>query len=459
MALDLTRPPMDAFHMPSLHPGMFYLPPRPGWIMRPAPAASLRLFAASDSNALMELQQSAIDGQEARVLGSAMEINASPVVLTGAEFEGSYTRINGRYWLNGASGDRLRIRYDLANPARPRLENTAIAFRHAQFGPSFQIPVWRQDSADLDIAIQLKNGFNYFHFTAETLGSLAHFVQDDSGRPINLHLPSADVRGFVTGFVAAIFPELAPRVRLVDAPQAYAAVRSVYNHRHYLYQVRDDRIAQAAAEAVDPRWSSLRSETIYRKAVAMASFDSSLRMLRDHALRRLPQGMVASMPRLVWMGRDDSGTAARQRPLTGHEPLLEGLRAQGFEVVTFEHLQPLEQVAAMQAADIVVAPHGAGLANMTYARPDTTVIEIGNRQTQLYRWGDFLPTAHVSRCNYTTVFADIAGVDDPDAVPPISQGLLGVQVGRRATDRILRLVARDLERRQRRRQAARASTV
>ncbi|MBY0135673.1 glycosyltransferase 61 family protein [Paracoccus yeei] len=457
MALDLARPPMEAFHMPSLHPGIFYLPPRPGWIIRPAPAASLRLFAASDSNALLELQQSTVDGQEARLLGSAMEINASPVVLTGAEFWGSYARIAGRYWLNGASGDRLRMKYDLANPGKARQERTTIAFRHAQFGASFQIPVWRQDSGDLDIAIQLRNGFNYFHFTAETLGSLAHFAQDQGGRPINLHLPEGELRGFVGRFIAAIFPELAPRVRLVHAPQPYAAVRSVYNHRHYLYQVRDDRVTQAAAQALDPRWTALRSETMYRKAVSMASFDSSLRLLRDHALRRVPAGLAATMPRLVWMGRDSSGQAARLRPLTGHEPLLEELCARGFEVVNFEHLGPLEQVAAMQGADIVIAPHGAGLANMAYARPDTTVIEIGHRQTQLYRWGDFLPLAHVSRCNYTTVFADIAGAGDPDAVPPISQGLLGVHVGRRATDRIIRLIDRDLERR-RRKQTARAST-
>ena len=449
MALDLRRPPMDTFHMPSVHPGMFYLPPRPGWVMRPAPAATIRMFAASDSSAVLEMQQSQIDVQESRLLGSVMEINATPVVLTHAEFIQSYVSINGRFWLSGAAGDRIRKKFDVQNHGKWHQERLALAFRQGGFGGWFQPPVWREPSEHLDIAIELRNGFNYYHFTTETLGALAHFNGDTSGRPIHIHLPRDDVRGFMPAFIQAIYPAIADRVRFVAEPRQYDAVRAVYNHRHYLYQLRDERIDAAVSQAVDREWGTLRSDTLARKTVAMASYDSSLRLLREHALRQMPRRLVSGMPNLVWMGRDENGSDARARGLTGDEPLMEELLARGFQIVLFEHLAPLEQVAAMQAADIIVAPHGAGLANMTYARSDTLVIEIGTRQTQLGRWGDFLPSAHVARCTYATVFADVTGTESLEHVPRIAEGHLGIHIGKRATDRILQLIDKDLERRRR----------
>ncbi len=55
------------------------------------------------------------------------------------------------------------------------------------------------------------------------------------------------------------------------------------------------------------------------------------------------------------------------------EPYLQSL---GFEPVLLESLTVAEQALAFQAAKIVVAPHGAGLTNLVFCRPDTVVIEI-----------------------------------------------------------------------------------
>lgn len=441
MKVDLARPPMSTFHMPGLHPGLSYLPPRPGWILRPAEGARVRLFAESDNPKLRRAQQNAIDRQQRRMLASVMEINCAPVLLEDATFRHGFALIGERAWLNGAAGGRLRTRYDQQNQAEWRQARLHDAFRRARGAAEQALPVWKEPADDLPIAIELKNGFNYYHFTVETLGCLAAFADDDSGQPINLHLPQDNVRGFIPDFIAAVFPGIADRVAFVSNGRSYGRVRAHYSHRHYLYQTADERIRAAIAEpGVDPAWAEqLRSETQHRKAVAMASYDSSLRLLREHALRQVPGKLVEERPRLIWMGRDESGEA-RARGITGHKPLLAELSARGFEVVAFEHLGPLEQIAQMQAADILIAPHGAGLANMVYAKSGALVIEIGTRQTQLHRWGDFLPAAHVSRCHYDTVFADVAGLSDLARVPPVSEGLLGVHVGRDATRRILDLV-------------------
>ena len=453
MSLDLRRDPFEAFHVPSMHAGLSYLPPRPGWVIRPAPSARIGLYAASDRDEICAVQQGHIDSQRQRMPQTVMEVNACPVVLEKAEYAESVAAIDGRFLLNGAAGDRLRTRFDLQN-ATPRVqERLAIALRQGRCGGPFHPPVWHGESRDLPIALELRNGFNYYHFTLETLSALTHFAGDDSGQPIHLHMRKAELRGFIPAFIAALFPELAPRVQVHHTPHRYAAVRSVYNHRHYLYQVHDARVDEVTDKAAHAAWRDLRSDQIARRVVIQATFDRSQRLLRDHALRMVPRATVSTMPRLVWVGRTE-GAAARQRALTGAEPLLEGLRARGFETVLFEHLAPLEQIAAMQAADIVVAPHGAGLANMLYARPDSLVIEIGNSQTQLYRWGDFLAGAHAVRCAYDTVFCDLSGTEESGVPQTVRDGMLGTHVGRRATELILSLIDRDLRQRQQR--AARA---
>lgn len=449
MSLDLRRDPFDCFYMPAMHRGLSYLPPRPGWVIRPVPSARVGLHAASDHEPILEIQQGRVAVQQERMLQSVMEVNACPVVLERVEFAEAAAAIDGRYLLNGAAGDRLRTRYEVQNGSPRAQERLGLALRHARFGGPFQPPVWRGDSRQLPIALELRNGFNYYHFTYETLAALAHFADDDSGQPVTLHLRNSVPSPFMTGFVAALFPGLAPRLRFDAATVAYPAVRSVYNHRHYLYQVQDARVESMAAQALAPDWAQPGADYIARRAVLQGSFDSSQRLLRDRALRALPRRLVASMPRLIWMGRAEDG-GARQRELTGAGPLLEDLRGRGFETVFFEHLAPLEQIAAMQAADVVIAPHGAGLANMLYARSDTLVIEIGNSQTQLYRWGDFLAGAHAARCGYETVFCDLPEVDVPGTPPTVRQGMLGTHVGRRATEIILALVDRALQRRARR---------
>jgi hypothetical protein len=241
MSLDLRREPLDAFYMPSIHRGLSYLPPRPGWVIRPAPSARIGLHAASDHDEVLEMQQTQIDTQQRRLLGTVMEINACPVVLERVEYADGVAAIDGRFVLNGAAGDRLRTRYDVQNSAPRVQERLAIALRQGRFGGPFQPPVWHADSDHLPIALELRNGFNYFHFTMETLGALAHFADAPGQQPIHLHMRKPELRDFMPAFVRALYPELAPRLSFESAPRRYAAVRSVFNHRHYLYQVRNRR--------------------------------------------------------------------------------------------------------------------------------------------------------------------------------------------------------------------------
>jgi len=428
--------------MPTVHGGVSYIGSEPGWIIRETAGARIRMFAACEADELREKIEASINRQFAKMPSEVLEIRAAPVVLQNSQFAGGLVTIDGRFLLNGASGDRVRSKFDAQNATKSRRQRLTRAFRRSRATGSEAFPRYDRDAAEkLDVALELKNGFNYFHFSTETLGSIAHFLDDPHERPIRLHLKKSPVKGFIKRFIEAVYPSLADRVELVSSKTNYDTVRSVYSHRHYLYTTSDKAVKDVLRDIGESsKWERIARNPSRAKLAAMQTFDSNLRMLRNAALAQARAQKVTSTPRLVWMGRDEGGEA-RARGISGHEPLLEELTALGFELVVFEHLSPLEQIATMNEADIVIAPHGAGLANMIYAKPGALVIEIGTRQTQLHRWGDFLGCAHVSRCHYDTVFADIDGVEGLTDVPAIASGHRGVRLGRRATDCLVSIVS------------------
>lgn len=71
-----------------------------------------------------------------------------------------------------------------------------------------------------------------------------------------------------------------------------------------------------------------------------------------------------------------SRSRAANRPLDREHDLEQALAVRGFEICFFETLPFPEQMAAVYHADVIVAPHGAGLANLIAARPGTAVVEI-----------------------------------------------------------------------------------
>jgi len=86
-------------------------------------------------------------------------------------------------------------------------------------------------------------------------------------------------------------------------------------------------------------------------------------------------GITAPPPgggRRIYISRADAAI----RRVTNEAEIAELLRGHGFEVVTPGRLSFPAQAAAFHSADIVVSPHGAGLANLMFCRPNTRVLEI-----------------------------------------------------------------------------------
>ncbi len=75
----------------------------------------------------------------------------------------------------------------------------------------------------------------------------------------------------------------------------------------------------------------------------------------------------------------------------------------GFEVVDFEALEFAEQIRLLGQTNVIVAPHGAGLSNLLYARRSAKIIELNKRlngEKDLRPWFYLLASGKNQRYSY-----------------------------------------------------------
>lgn len=71
-----------------------------------------------------------------------------------------------------------------------------------------------------------------------------------------------------------------------------------------------------------------------------------------------------------------SRAAAKYRKVINESALIDLLKPFGFRTVHLEQLSVARQTAIFQGAEIIIAPHGAGLTNVVFCRPGVKVIEL-----------------------------------------------------------------------------------
>ena len=370
-----------------------------------------------------------------------MTFNTVPIVADKLRFSHSFTGIGGKWLLNGASGTRLRNRYAWKNKdAKPEVDADVVSYlKGLHSDPRMQdpLPVFDGDISALDFAIDCRNTFNFYHFLTETLCQLCLLDGIDFKGDILIHSPSQEVRAFVEDWVDALFPEYKGRVKFRCSPKKYKRALSAFNMRHFYHQTSDAMMP--SLDDLAPRgwiWRRRDADRNSQALLAMNSYDLMMARLRTRALDKINDMKTDHLPRRFWVAR--AATGNRDREMRNEDKLIEALRPQGFQVIYFEHLKPLEQVAIMANAEVMMSYHGAGFANMMFASPTTHCIEIGNLQSALHRWGDFMPHALVSGCAYRNFFADF-NTDTPEIVPDIlTEGLVPVALSLDGVSRITR---------------------
>jgi hypothetical protein len=94
-----------------------------------------------------------------------------------------------------------------------------------------------------------------------------------------------------------------------------------------------------------------------------------------HGLRDLPFFGKQNQHRRLYLSR----ARAAVRRIANENEISEVLRHRNFEIVEAENLSWREQANLFAGASVIVAPHGAALANIVFCTPGTRVVEISTR--------------------------------------------------------------------------------
>jgi len=418
--IDLSLDPEELFLNPWVEDGLRLLD-APDFIWRETGSAVIDGFAVSGHAEInAKIRAFVAQTKKSKQFKTTVEVNSVPVVLENVSFRKSHAMAKGKLLLSGASSTRLLNGYrrENENAATDPLEALDGFFQRCRFankGQDIEVEMTFIEP-DLDFAIECRNTFNYFHFMTETLCQLS--VLDDVGFRGNVyfHFPNQEEkhRSFADAFVDSLFPEYAGRVFFERAPKEYDLVLSAFDMIGGIPQMPKtvtDGLRRLAPEGVDI------GSTAFQPIMAMNSVSSALLNLRKRALRAIEGYDFSYLPKRFFVGRSDEHS--RSRPLQGQKNLLDQLVPMGFEYIVFEELAPLEQVALMARAEIMISHHGAGFTNMLFAAPGAYVIELGTLQTAQYRWADFWPIANAAQCRYINFFADFSA-DDPLLEPHFS---------------------------------------
>ena len=443
--VDFTLPPDALFLNPWRDPG-FKLLLEPEFIWRPMPKAQIEGFAVS---AFREVNQKIKDTiketKQQKTFTRAIEFNAVPVVLEKASFRKSYVMARDRLVLSGASGARLlnKYRWEVAKndvDVDGRLEDFFTSCQ--AYNRDKEVPVYSGFlGPDIDFAIECRNTFNYFHFVTESLSQLTLLDTLDFQGNIYFHFPNQEEkqRSFAQAFVSALFPEYDGRVFFERAPKDYNKVLTAYDLIGGYPFMPDCDVVGIRDLAPDGLVGKKHLSTAgMQPIIAMNSVSSSVLALRARALRAIEGEDFGHLPKRFYVGRDTR--QSRSRHMEGEDLLFDHLKLFGFEYVVFENLSPLEQIALMANAEMMISYHGAGFTNMLFANPNAYVVEIGTLQTAQIRWGDFWPLANAAQCRYVNFFADFNS-EKPLLEPKFSEdGIVPVFLSEKGTAQVMAFI-------------------
>ena len=98
--------------------------------------------------------------------------------------------------------------------------------------------------------------------------------------------------------------------------------------------------------------------------------------IRDSYLKFLNQASLlkkdSNLPKLIYVSRQQE--KRRRRRVVNNDALEKCLKRYGFETIFCENLSFEEQMNLFYNADFVLGPHGAGLTNIVFCRPQTKIL-------------------------------------------------------------------------------------
>jgi capsular polysaccharide biosynthesis protein len=132
-------------------------------------------------------------------------------------------------------------------------------------------------------------------------------------------------------------------------------------------------LAQGPAITLEPGNQYALHDAIFCDfTVGRADFANSrfIQSLHDRLAAAVPDGGGSGAK--IYVSRLQDG----HRRAHGEAELIAGLAARGFQIITPAELTLDAQIAAFRGAGLVVGPHGAGLANISFCRPQAQIYDL-----------------------------------------------------------------------------------
>ena len=164
-----------------------------------------------------------------------------------------------------------------------------------------------------------------------------------------------------------------PKLRHLEMADAkidryYAPYRYEFNRQFFkLWGIPASRIVPAR------ELSHVTAEDVYVPQPLELPRPADMRYLFETMARQPWSQLDGNPQRRIYISR----ASAKFRQVLNEPEVISTLARQGFQAVQLEGMPLIEQIKLFQQAAIIVAPHGAGLANMVFAPPGATVVEIG----------------------------------------------------------------------------------
>lgn len=230
--------------------------------------------------------------------------------------------------------------------------------------------VLHRDGAIIDRNNRLIAGISGFDFESEFPGNPLRRKQLSD--PI--HVPGTIA--LLTGFASHNYYHW-----LIDIlPKLSALQRTgIPIDRFFIPQDKPFQRELVQAIGIDPRKIIAAKHSSHFSAdriLASTWHGQSATPMRVQAIREgivfMNRSSIRTNPKRIYISR----TSSRVRRIENEGQLIRVLRSYNFKVLHLEAMTVEDQIAAYRSAEIIVAPHGAGLANLCFCNPGTRVLEI-----------------------------------------------------------------------------------
>ncbi len=366
-----------------------------------------------------------------------------PVVVKDFDYRGKIPKVGDRIVLTGASALRVRMKLAKLRTAE-EVEADISAQRQSRDDAAANGLIRRSNMNDanrhLPFVIECRNFFNFYHFTTESLIYLQMYRDHDMrGEICMITSGQHEVRKFIKKSIKDFYPDLLDRVKFLAGNVSFDRAIIPFNTNHLYHQAADSLIEDIELKG---GFSHIKKDGALRPAT-IDNYKFIYNNSRDEYIDRHRASVLADAPvaggKRLYVGRKPG--AGKERSLVGEATLKQMLARYGFENTYLEDHSPKQQAHLCHSADVFLSAHGAGFANMMYARPGAFFVELSHLQTARHRFGDFNMHAAVSGAKYIHFFADHSTGQGDDVPSMDEDGHSGIALSDAALDRLEGLVA------------------